>query len=144
MKNTNYAFMKQTGPVAISMTNDYQFRAMMQMNEKVLRGLLGALLHFKDEQITSVQIRNPIELGTHIDDKEYVMDLLVTINDRLRVNIELQVINEHNWRERSLIYACREFDSLNRGEDYVEVRPVIQVGLLDFSLFDGEPEFYAS
>ena len=139
-----YAFMSQTGPVAISMTNDYQFRAIMQMNKRVLKGLLGALLHLEERQITSVEIRNPVELGKHIDDKEYVMDILVTVNGHITVNIELQVINEHNWQERSLIYLCREFDHLNRGEDYVDVRPVIQIGLLDFSLFDGEPEFYAS
>ena len=56
----------------------------------------------------------------------------------------MQVINEHNWPERSLSYLCRTFDSLNSGENYHTVRPAIQIGLLDFTLFPEHPEFYAT
>ncbi|MDE6714446.1 MAG: PD-(D/E)XK nuclease family transposase, partial [Lachnospiraceae bacterium] len=60
------------------------------------------------------------------------------------INLEMQVINEGNWPERSLCYLCRVFDSLNRGEDYEDVRPAIQIGLLDFTLFEDSPEFFAN
>ena len=139
-----YEYLKQSGPVPVSMTNDYQFRALMQMNKDVLTALLEALLHRKPGQITSIRIKNPIKLGDYIEDKEFVLDLLVEINGKVTVNIELQVINQKNWPERSLAYLCREFDNLNSGEDYIEVRPVIQIGLLDFVLFPEHPEFYAS
>lgn len=56
----------------------------------------------------------------------------------------MQVVNEHNWPERSLSYLCRSFDGLNRGEDYLETKPVIQISLLDFTLFPEYPEFYAT
>lgn len=56
----------------------------------------------------------------------------------------MQVINEHNWPERSLTYLCRSFDNLNSGEPYQNVKPVIQIGLLDFTLFPDHPEFYAT
>ncbi len=49
-----------------------------------------------------------------------------------------------NWPERSLLYLCRAFDNLNRGDGYFNVKPAIQIGLLDFTLFKEEPEFYAT
>ena len=47
----------------------------------------------------------------------------------------MQVINEHNWSERSLSYLCREFDQLSAGQSYESVKPAIQIGLLNFTLF---------
>ena len=70
-----YLYKQQKGPLVISMTNDYQFRALMQMNEKVLRALVGALLHLKDQEIVSIEIKNAIELGTYIEDKDFILDL---------------------------------------------------------------------
>lgn len=56
----------------------------------------------------------------------------------------MQVINEHNWPERSLTYLCRSFDNLSAGEAYINVKSVIQIGLLNFTLFPDHPEFYAT
>lgn len=51
---------------------------------------------------------------------------------------------EFNWVERSLSYLSRRFDHLKKGEDYFEVKPTIQIGLLDYTLFPEAPEFYAT
>ena len=59
-------------------------------------------------------------------------------------NLEMQVINEHNWPERSLSYLCRRFDQLLHGQDYIECKPVIHIGFLDFSPFPEFSEFYAT
>lgn len=56
----------------------------------------------------------------------------------------MQVVNLRNWVERSISYLCRTFDSLTHGADYNCVRPAIQIGLLDYTLFPENPEFYAS
>ena len=133
-----------SGPVAIRMTNDYLFRALLQHNNKVLKGLIGALLHLEPEQIHSAVITNPIELGMAIDEKTFILDVKIILNDNIVINLEMQVINEYNWPERSLSYLCRAFSTLNSGQDYHEVKPVIQIGLLDFTLFPECPEFYAT
>ncbi len=44
---------------------------------------------------------------------------------------------------RSLAYLCRRFDNLHRGEDYSIIKPVYQIGFLDFTLFEDHPEFFA-
>lgn len=56
----------------------------------------------------------------------------------------MQVLNEHNRTERSLCSLCRSFDNLNAGEDYLSVKPAVQIGLLDFTLFPQSPEFYST
>ncbi len=126
------------------MTNDYLFRALMQRNNKVLKGLICSLLHISPKDIKSVIITNPIELGQSIDQKTFMLDIKIFLNALTFINLEMQVINRHNWPERSLSYLCRNFDNLHPGEDYLNVRPVIQIGLLDFTLFENYPEFYAT
>ena len=133
-----------TGPVTVRMTNDYLFRALLQSNNNVLRGLLCSLLQMKESEIESVKIENPVILGEAIDEKDFFLDIVVNLNNHSTITLEMQVINEHNWPERSLSYLCRSFDNLNRGMDYCEVKPAIQIGILDFTLFPEYPEFYAT
>ena len=84
------------GPFNIRMTNDYLFRAMLQKNEKVLKALICSLLHLEMSKVSSVEIMNPIELGTAITDKEFILDIKVKLNENTIINLEMQVINEHN------------------------------------------------
>lgn len=144
MKNPNNLFESATGPVTIPMTNDYLFRALLQQNNNVLKGLLCSLLHMNEDQIRSVEITNPIILGEAIEEKDFFLDININLNNNSVVNLEMQVINEHNWPERSLSYLCRNYDNLNKGMKYEEVKPAIQIGLLDFTLFPEHPEFYAT
>ena len=48
------------------------------------------------------------------------------------------------WIDRSLSYACRSFDNINKGEEYNTVLPVVQVGFLSYDLFPEYPEFCAN
>lgn len=138
------AWLAATGPVPIRMTNDYLFRALLQRSNTALKGLICSLLRLNEEEVTSVAIMNPIELGKTFDSKDFFLDAKVSLDDQSIVHLEMQVINRHNWPERSLSYLCRTFDGLATGEDYLQVKPVIQIGLLDYTLFPGYPEFYAT
>lgn len=60
------------------------------------------------------------------------------------VNLKMQVVNLMNWEDRSLSYLCRSFDQLYRGQDYGEALPVIHIGFLDYSPYEGSQEFYAT
>lgn len=135
---------RPTGAVPIPMTNDYLFRAFLQRNNRALKGLVAALLYKEPEAIASAEIMNPIELGNSVNDKTFILDIRVSLNNHTRINLEMQVINEHNWTERSLCYLCRDFSQLTSGEKYQTVKPVIQIGILNFSLFPQYPEFYAT
>ncbi len=56
----------------------------------------------------------------------------------------MQIANKLNWPNRSISYLCRSFNQLNKGEDYNDIKPVIHIGFLDYTLFDDYPEFYAT
>ena len=139
-----YIRIPQSGALFVPMTNDYLFRALLQRNNLVLKGLICALLHMKESDISSVIITNPIRLGDTIDNKTFVLDINVILNQHHILNLEMQVINLNNWQDRSLSYLARNFDHLKKGEDYQLTHPVIQIGLLDYTLFPEHPEFYAT
>lgn len=139
-----YSFAEATGPVSYTLTNDYLFRAVFQSNQKALKGLLCALLHLKPDDIKSLVIQNPIEIGDTIEAKDFMFDIKLVLNDTTIVNIELQVANERNWPERSLSYLCRSFDNLEKGQVYKTVKTAIHIGILNFDVFSESPEFYAT
>ena len=145
MSNNNiyHSSIPQSGNLCYNMTNDYMFRAVLQKNTKVLKGLIGALLHLDPESI-EVEITNPIILGKSFENKDMILDINVIINGQTRLNLEMQVVNYHNWKERSLSYLCRSFDNVYKGDDYIKAIPVIQISFLDFDLFPENPEFYAT
>lgn len=109
-----------------------------------MKGLISSLLHLSPSDISPAVITNPIELGDAINHKTFILDIKVSLNDSTILSLEMQVINEHNWVSRSLSYLCRNFDQLMAGEKYQDIRPVIQIGLLNFTLFPEFPEFYAT
>ena len=144
MKESYVSLEEATGAIAYNMTNNYMFRFVLQQNEKVLKGLICALLHLKPEQIKKIEILNPINLAGDVTGKEFILDINILLNDDTQVNLEMQNENEHNWTDRSLSYLCRTFDQLYHGQKYDEALPVIHIGFLDFTLFPKYPEFYAT
>lgn len=138
------ALSRASGPIRYNMTNDYMFRAVLQSNEQVLKVLVGSLLHLLPEEIQTITITNPIRLGETIQDKDFVLDMDILLNNHTQINLEMQVLNYGNWPERSLSYLCRSFDSLNKGAGYETAKPAIHISILDFDPFPDYPEFYAS
>ena len=137
------ALEKATGEIKYNMTNDYMFRALFQQNTVALKGLLSSLLHMPPEDILSVEIMNPIVIGETINDKEFRLDIKAVLNHYQQINLEMQVVNRHDWPERSIGYLSRMYNSLQKGDQYINVKPAIHVGILNFSPFDGEAIFYS-
>ena len=132
------------GVITYNMTNDFLFRYILQKNEKVLRGLICALLHLKPKQIRTITITNPINLSENIEGKDFILDINIELNNDTYINLEMQVVNKHNWPDRSLSYLCRRYDQLYQGQKYEEAKPVYHIGFLDYTLFPEKPEFYAT
>lgn len=130
-----------TGTIRFRLTNAYMFVAVLQKNHETLCHLIAALLHIKRSDIVSVEILNPIILGEDIGKKDIVLDLRILLNNNIIINLEMQVNNEGNWDDRSLYYLSKNL-VLAVGEDYTELRPVIQIGILNFNYPDGNTEFY--
>ena len=135
------ALLDAKGEIDYTFLNDYMFRSILQKSNRVLKALVCVLLKLSPEEVTSVEITNPIELGKSIDDKKFILDIKVKINNADLLNLEMQLINYKDWPERSLQYLCRTYDSLLSGEDYINTKKAIHIGFLDFTLFEDHPEF---
>ena len=140
----NDGWKKLSGDLPVRMTNDYLFRSLMQLDNETLRALVTALLGLDQEEIRSAVVENPFMPGEVLSEKEYVLDVKVLLNEDIQLDIEMQVIHKLDWGERSLGYLCRLYDHLNRGKGYESIKTAIQIGLLDFTLFEDEPEFYST
>ncbi len=125
------------------MSNDYMFRAVLQESEETLKHLVGALMHMDVADIRTCRILNPIILGNRLGSKETIMDVRLELNDNSLINIELQMWRKANWIDRSLYYWARNFSHLEKRNDYETVKPTYHIGILNFTLFESEPEFYS-
>ena len=138
------AFQNAAGAIRFGFTNDYMFHVVLQKNKSVLKSLICSLLRLRPVDITSVEIMNPILPGGFYDSKEFILDVEIVLNGNTLLNLEMQVVNQYNWAERSLSYLCRRFDQLKQGQDYINCKPAIHIGFLDFAPFPDYPEFYAT
>ena len=132
-----------SGRMDYTMTNDFMFKAVLQRNNYVLLNLIAALLHLKPEDVKSVTVTNPIREGDAVNDKTVILDVNILFNNNTIIDLEMQVVNEGNWIERSSYYLCRNFSNLIKGDDYDKVKTTYQIGFLDFTLFPDSPEFFA-
>ena len=140
----NDGWKKLTGPLPIKLTNDYLFRALLQADEETLKTIVADLLYMDVGDVTDIEVTNPIVLGETVTDKEIHLDLNAIVNGDRNINLEMQVLHEDNWIDRSMLYAFRSFDSLSHGEDYMDAEGVIQISFTDFTLFKDAPEFYST
>lgn len=136
-------FETLSGPLPHNLMNDLMFRIVFEIDQNGLKNLLCSLLHYKPEDIVEIEIKNPIRLGKRVDDKKYVYDIYLLLNNKEKIHLELQVLHQDYWTERSLCYLCREFGSLNAGDTYDQVKHLIQIDILDFDLYEGTQEFYS-
>jgi len=138
------AFLWAKGEIPYSLTNDYMFKVVLGNCPLALKGLICALLHMKPEDVLSVDVMNPITPGDSVDTKDMVLDLKICLNDSTLINLEMQLVKQGFWPERSLSYLCRTFNHLKEGESYWKIKPAIHIGFVDFDIAPEEPEFYAT
>ena len=142
--NNNKDVINVSGALPFRMTNDFLFKFLLQSDTDALKAIISAFYDIELEDIKSVTVENPITLNDNISAKEMILDIKAVMNNNTIVNLEMQVVNYHDWPERSLSYLCRCFDNLSRGAEYQDVKSAVHIGFLDYTLFPDEPEFFAT
>jgi predicted transposase/invertase (TIGR01784 family) len=117
--------------------NDYLFFKVMgeKGDEPQLLGFLNAVLgRSGKEPIESVEIMENTSFEKDvIDGKSCILDVLAVLQNGTKVNIEVQLRNEHNMDQRCLFYWSKVYSkSLNEGQDYRELPNVIAINIVDF------------
>ena len=137
------ALKKATGIIPYTFLNDYMFRVILQKHKNVLRSIVCACLKLEAEEVQDIVVQNPIEFGEAIDDKTFILDINVLLNNNTIINLEMQVLDLKDWSERSLSYLARSYDNVAKGDEYINVKPVYHIGFLNYTLFPEYPEFFA-
>lgn len=135
---------KFSGPLPFRMTNDFLFKYLLQGDNIILKGLICSFLDMDESEITEINVTNPISLSDDVNAKEMILDIKAILNDTYITNLEMQVINNHDWPERSLTYLCRCFDNLQKGVRYSLVKSAVHIGFLYYTLFPEYPEFFST
>ena len=135
---------EEAGSLGFRMCNDYMFRALLQKDEEVLKGLISSFLQVAPHEIEDVLIMNPIVIGETIGAKEIHLDTHVELHDGREMDFEMQLNKHKGWNERSLLYLCRGYGGLSHGDDYAVIRGIWQITFCDFCPFPENPAFYST
>lgn len=96
--------------------NDIVFQSLFtQKNERITKNFISALM---GENITKIEINTEKELYIERpEDKLGILDLEAEINDKEKVDIEVQLIDRKNLVERMLFYFSKLYAStIDKGE----------------------------
>jgi predicted transposase/invertase (TIGR01784 family) len=116
--------------------SDVLFKSVFVQYPDLLKRLVAVLLAIKLESIGEFVITNPEIPPEFIGDKLCRLDINMTV-DGQRVDLEIQVRNEHDYPERTLFYWAREYSSsLPKGGQFLELPRVIVISIVAFTLFD--------
>jgi len=124
-------------PLGIKPTVDFAFKKIFGSPENVrtLIGLLNAILELPSP-ITDVTILNPFSYKEFSDDKLIILDVRAQDSTGRMLNIEMQVSNTGDLKQRMTYYACKLYaDQLQSGYDYYILQPAISICLLSHDLF---------
>ena len=143
MEGVSEALKKATGIIPYTFLNDYMFRVILQTHKNVLRSIVCACLKLEVGDVQDIVVQNPIEFGEAIDDKTFILDINVLLNNNTIINLEMQVLDLKDWPERSLSYLARSYDNVAKGDEYINVKPVYHIGFLNYTLFPEYPEFFS-
>ena len=136
------SYKNAKGKLKATLRNDLLFHYVTQKSDHILKNLICSLKGLNPDEVRDVVIMNPIDYA-EAEGKQVILDIRVLMNDAEILDIELQMYHDENWKERSLLYLCRSYDSLGTGDDYSELKPTTLVAIVDENMFPDNPEFYS-
>jgi predicted transposase/invertase (TIGR01784 family) len=125
-----------------TMTNDILFNMYFVKNPEYLKRVVSMMLKTPLESITEFTITNSEIPPETLGDKFCRLDINMIVNGQ-KVDLEVQVADEDDYKQRSLYYWAREYSSaLKSGDEYIDLPKVILISIVGFKLFDCE-EFHS-
>ncbi|MDQ4484113.1 Rpn family recombination-promoting nuclease/putative transposase [Bacillus cereus] len=130
----------------VNLRIDFAFKQLFGTNgsEDILIAFLNAMLQESLESpIASLQLEDPHLQREHTNDKLSILDISATLDTGTKVNVEIQLNNNHDMMKRSLYYWGKLYTSqLQKGMPYSALRKTITINLLNFIIFLDHKEFH--
>lgn len=119
----------------LSMKSDYVFGEFFSRkgNEDLLKDFLTSIM---DVKIDTIQVIKEANLGKITRENKFgVIDLKVTLNDGIVIDVELQVDDNHDWEKRVTYYLGKLIAiDLQEKQDYNKLKDVVVISILDYNL----------
>jgi len=119
------------------MKSDIVFKAFFgrEENKKFLEEFISAVL---EEQVKVKNVVHDARLEQLAKEDKYgVLDLDVELEDGKKVNIEIQIKDNHNIEERTTYYSSKKItEQIGIGQKFEEINQVIIIAILDYSFIE--------
>ncbi len=119
---------------------DFAFKKLFgsEENKDILLPFLNAILPPQD-QITSLELKNPYNLKDYPSDKQTILDIRAIDTQGRHLTIEMQITDQLHYEKRALfcwsdVYAKQ----LAQGQGYSDLKKTIGIHVLNFNLMDEE------
>ena len=117
----------------LPITNDYIFKRVFAYkgNESMLKDLLEAILEIN---IAKVKIKNPEIIPYTKEEKRGLLDIKVELEDGTNIDIEMQMKNKSNTKERSTLYLGKMIsEQLLTGDKYTQLKKSIVIFITNYN-----------
>lgn len=128
----------------VKMKLDIIFKAIFskEENEDLLHSFLSSILEIPYESIKKIIVQNSEVLPETVTGKFSRLDLKLQVDDKL-VNVELQVKNEPDFKDRVLFYWSKLYSGeLKSGDEYGDLKQSISINIINFNMFNC-PEYHS-
>jgi predicted transposase/invertase (TIGR01784 family) len=126
----------------LNVKNDIVFKLFFleEENRPLLISFLESVLTL-DSPIKKVKILNPSLPKEEIAEKASVLDLLVELKNKTKIDIEMQMNDTDFFRSRILYYwANLHHGQLKTGNIYGFIKPTISICILNYTEFEENPD----
>ena len=121
--------------IKLPLTNDYVFKRIFgqEDNKSALKDFLECIL---DVKIENIKINNPEIPKNYYDSKFGILDLKVTLNDGILVDVEMQMQNQNNVEQRMPYYMASNYsNTIKEGDPYLACKKSIVISILNFNYY---------
>ena len=123
--------------------NDVVFQKLFGMKEHkhILISFLNSILNLNGRNaIKDVEFEEKhLDVSLITSEKLSILDLHITTETNMHVNVEIQLINQYNMIKRTIFYMAKMLLSqLKKGEDYSCLNRTVTVNILNFNYLEGE------
>lgn len=117
-------------------TNDIIFKALFVQNPFLLKNFIASALSINEADITNIKILNSEVPPNFYDGKLTRLDILLETTTDI-INIEMQVAEKDDYKERSLFYWARMYsEQVGKGEDYDSAKRCVCINIINFNMFE--------
>jgi predicted transposase/invertase (TIGR01784 family) len=123
----------------ISLKDDLVFKAVFVKEPRLLKNFIQEIL-FPDREIIvdSVIVTNPELIADYKAHKRAILDITAIDTNGNIFHVEIQNTKRPYFSARAIFYASKLIvNQIKSGEDYSVIRPVYQIILVDYRVFDG-------